>query len=79
MSTKPPTLYNAMAAFLGPLEAEYARIIAEGHPDMPVTISLGSYEHKTTLSVIKDMDRAHAAAFEAKIARDARRAKGTLL
>ena len=76
---KAPTLYDAVAAFLGPLEADYARIIAEYPRDMPVTVSLGNYEHKTTLGVIKDMDRAYAAAFEVKLKRDERKSKGTLL
>lgn len=77
--TKAPTLYDAISAFLGPLAAEYARIIDEGHPNMPVTVSLGNYEHKTTLKVIKDMDRAHHAAFEMKLKRDERKSRGTLL
>lgn len=79
MSDKAPTLYNAIAGFLGPLSADYARIIDEGSDDMPVTVSLGGYHHKTTLKTIKEMDRAYAAAFEAKCARDAKKARGTLL
>jgi len=79
MSEKAPTLYDAIAGFLGPLAAEYGRIIDEGSDDMPVTISLGNYPHKTTLKTIKEMDRAYYAAFEAKCKRDAKKAKGTLL
>lgn len=79
MSDKAPTLYDAIQGFLGPLVAEYGRIVDEGNPDMPVTISLGGYEHKTTLEAIKRLDRAHQAAFEAKCARDAKKAKGSLL
>ena len=77
--SKTPTLYDAIAAFLGPLAAEYARIIDEGNDDMPVTISLGGYHHETTLKAIKDLDRAHMAAFDAKCDRAARKAKGSLL
>ena len=77
--TKAPTLYDAIAGFLGPLAAEYARIIDEGSEDMPVTISLGGHVHETTLKVIKDLDLAHAAAFDAKCDRAARKAKGSLL
>lgn len=79
MKDKAPTLYDAIQGFLGPLVAEYARIVDEGNPDMPVTISLGGYEHKTTLEAIKQLNRAHQAAFEAKCARDAKKAKGSLL
>lgn len=79
MSDKAPTLYDAIAGFLGPLAADYARIIDEGSPDMPVTVFLGGYKHQTTLAAIKAMDRAYAAAFEAKCARDAKKARGSLL
>lgn len=77
--TKAPTLYDAMAGFLGPLSADYARIIDEGSDDMPVTVSLGGYEHQTTLETIKRMDRAYAHAFEVKCKRDATKSKGSLL
>ena len=76
---KAMTLYDAIARFLGPLSAEYARIIDEGSPDMPVTVSLGNYKHKTTLATIKAMDRAYAAAFETKQNRAAKKAVGSLL
>lgn len=79
MSGKTLTLYDAIAGFLGPLSAEYARIIDEGHPDMPVTVSLGGYDHKTTLATIKAMDRAYAAAFDEKCNRAAKKARGSLL
>ena len=79
MSDKAPTLYDAIAGFLGPLSAEYGRIIDEGNPDMPVTVSLGGYKHETTLAAIKAMDRAYYAAFEAKLKRDERKSRGTLL
>lgn len=74
-----PTLYEAISGFLGPLSAEYARIIDEGGDDMPVEVRLGGYVHTTTLASIKAMDRAHRAAFEAKCKRDARKSVGTLL
>lgn len=77
--SKAPTLYDAVAGFLGPLCAEYARIISEGDADMPVEVRLGGYTHKTTLRAIKDMDRAYAAAFDDKCKRSARKARGTLL
>lgn len=83
MTGRAPTLYDAVSGFLGPLAAEYARIIDEGSPDMPVTISLGGYKHETTLAVIKAMDRAHSAAFDAKqdraVKRHAKRAVGPLI
>lgn len=83
MSDKPKSLYDAVAAFLGPLSADYARIIDEGHDDTPVTVSLGGYDHETTLAVIKQLDRAYAAAFEDRCNRSAKRAerkaKGGLL
>lgn len=77
--SKAPTMYDAIAGFLGPLAAEYARIIDEGSDDMPVEINLGGYKHKTSLRAIKNLDRAYAAAFEAKCARDAKKARGSLL
>lgn len=48
MTTKAPSLYDAVAAFLGPLAADYARIIDEGPDDMPVTVSLDGYPHETS-------------------------------
>lgn len=74
-----PTLYDAVAGLLGPLAAEYARIIDEMHPTSPVEINIGGYVHKTTLSVIQDLDRAYAQAFETKCKRRERRSRGTLL
>jgi hypothetical protein len=79
MSKKAPTLYDAVSNFLGPLVAEYARLIDEWPAETPVTIKMGGYEHETTLQVLKDLDRAHGAAFDAKIARDAKKSVGTLL
>lgn len=76
---KTPTLYEAVEGFLGPLMAEYCRLIEEGSDDAPVTIMIGNYPHKTTLKAIKDLDRAHRAAFEAKCKRDEKRSRGTLL
>ena len=76
---KAPTLYDATAGLLGPLSAEYARIIDEGSPDMPVEIRLGNYVHKTTLRSIQELDRAYAAAFDEKCKRSERKARGTLL
>ena len=72
------TLFEAVRNFLGPLEAHYARIIEEGSPDMPVTISLGNYEYKTTLADIKALDRAYAKAFDDKMKRADRKSKGGL-
>lgn len=79
MAKEVPTLYDAIAGFLGPLSAEYGRLIAEGSDEMPVEIRLGGYVHKTTLAAIKRMDRAHFAAFEDKNRRAEKRARGTLL
>ena len=79
MTDKPPTMFDALRGFLGPLEAEYARIIDEGSPDMPVIVKLGGYEHKTTLATIKQLDRAYAAAFDERCRRSERKSKGTLL
>lgn len=79
MPKETPTLYDAIAGFLGPLTAEYARLIDEGADDMPVEVILGGYVHKTTLSAIKRMDRAYYAAFEEKNRRAEKRARGTLL
>lgn len=79
MSKPAPTLFDAVQAFLGPLEAEYCRLIEEGPRDLAVTIYLGGYKHETTLGLIKDLDRAYAAAHEAKLKRNERKSRGTLL
>lgn len=77
------TLTDAIAAFLGPLMADYARLIEEGDPDMPVTICFGGYEHATTLGAIQSLDRAYADTFErnqrAACRRRDRKAAGRLL
>jgi hypothetical protein len=72
------TLFEAVQRFLGPLAAQYCRIIEEGSPDMPVTIMLGGYEYKTTLADIKALDRAYAKAFDDKQKRACRKARGGL-
>lgn len=77
-----PTLYEAVQAFMGQISAEYGRIIEDGADDMPVFICLGrkdGYSVELKLSDLKRLDRAYAHAFEAKLARDAKKAKGTLL
>lgn len=79
MAKDVPTLYDAIAGFLGPLSADYARIIDEGDDDMPVEVHLGGYVHKTTLAAIKRMDRAYYHAFEDKCRRSEKKARGTLL
>jgi hypothetical protein len=84
---KPMTLSDAMAAFLGPLHAEYCRLIDEWAHDAPVQIILGrgkgettgGYIFQTTMGAIQDLDRAHQAAFEAKQNRAAKKAIGSLL
>lgn len=79
MAKDAPTLYDALAGFLGPLSAEYGSVIDKGKDDMPVEIRLGGYVHKTTLATIKRMDRAYYAAFEDKNRRAEKRSRGTLL
>lgn len=84
---KPMTLYDAMASFLGPLSADYCRLIDDWAHDAPVQIvlgrgkgeSTGGYIHHTTMGAIQDLDRAHQAAFEVKEKKSARRAVGSLL
>jgi hypothetical protein len=58
------TLPEAVAAFLGPLMAEYARLIEESDRDTVVTIMFGHHGYRTTLGVIQDLDRAYAETFE---------------
>lgn len=76
---KAKPLFDAVRDFLGPLEAQYCRIIDEGSPDMPVTILLGNYKYETTLADIKALDRAYAAAFDARLKRNEKKSKGSLL
>lgn len=79
MSEKAMTLYDAIQNFLGPMHAEYCRIITDSPPDTEVTILLGGYEYKTTMDDIQKLDRAYARAFDIKCKRDENKAKGTLL
>jgi hypothetical protein len=76
-------LIDAVGAFLGPIMAEYCRLIDEGDPAMPLTISLGGYQHETTLGVLQEIDRAYLAARErndkATCTRRNRKAVGPLL
>lgn len=84
---KPMTLYEAIQSFLGPLSADYCRLIDDWAHDAPVQIVLGrakgetsgGYIHHTTMGAIQDLDRAYQAAFEAKQNKAAKRAVGTLL
>lgn len=84
---KPMTLSDALAAFLGPMHAEYGRLIDEWANDAPVQIILGrdkgkdtgGYIFQTTMGAIQDLDRAYQKAFEDKCARDAKKARGSLL
>lgn len=73
MIPKGPTLFQAVGDFMGPLSAEYCRLIDEGDPDTPVIIKIGGYEHETTLKALKDLDRAYHRAHELKCAQDAAR------
>ena len=79
MKDSAPTLFEAVGGFLGPLLAEYARLVDEFSADTPVVIKIGGYEHETTLASIKALDRAYYAAFEAKCKREARKSVGSLL
>jgi len=84
---RPMTLFKASEALLGPLHAEYGRLLGELANDAPVQIILGrgkgettgGYIFQTTMGALQDLDRAHQAAFDAKVTRDAKKAKGTLL
>lgn len=82
---KPMTLFDAIQAFLGPMHAEYARLIDEWAHDAPVTIIFGrggddgGYRYNTTMGAIQDLDRAHQAAFDARQARAAKKAVGSLI
>ena len=79
-TTPPPlSIYQAVERFLGPLMAEYARLIDEGSPDMDVIMHIGGYRYATKLADLKALDRAFHAAFDAKLARSAKRSNGTLL
>ena len=80
MSNKPaPTLYAAVGGFLGPLLADCCRLVDECSDDAEVIVKVAGYSHKTTLKTIKDLDRAYAAAHEAKLKRDDKKRVGTLL
>jgi hypothetical protein len=58
------TLPEAVAAFLGPLMAEYAQLVECNDPETKVLLLIGTYGHETTLGVIRDLDRAYAETFE---------------
>lgn len=84
---KPMTMVAALSAFLGPMHADYSRLIDEWAHDAPVQIILGrrpdetsgGYIFNTTMGSIQDLDRAYQAAFDAKEKRAAKRSVGTLL
>lgn len=84
---KPMTMFEALNAFLGPLHAEYARLIDEWAHDAPVQIVLGrrpdettgGYIFNTTMGALQDLDRAHRKAFEDKCNRSAKKAGGSLI
>jgi hypothetical protein len=84
---KPMTLFEAIRSFLGPLHADYSRLIDDWAHDAPVQIVLGrakgettgGYIHHTTMGALQDLDIAYAAAFDAKEKKAAKRAVGTLL
>ena len=77
------TLTSSVRDFLGPIMAEYCRLIDEYSGDLPVEIHFGDHIHKTTLQEFKDLDRAFAQSLErakkAAASRKARKAVGTLL
>ena len=77
------TLIDAVRSFLGPIMAEYCRLIDEYDGELPVEIHFGGYVYKTTLQDFKDLDRALAKAQEksekAADARRKRKAVGTLI
>jgi hypothetical protein len=79
MTAERVTLYEAVQAFMGPIVAEYGRIVEDGQPDMPVRIILGGYTVEMTLADLQRLDRAYAQAFDQKLKRDERKARGTLL
>lgn len=84
---KPMSLFEALQSFLGPMHAEYGRLIDEWAHDAPVQIILGrakgeasgGYIFQTTMGAIQDLDRAYQFAFEDKQKRAAKKAVGSLL
>jgi hypothetical protein len=79
---KPPTLFDAIQWFLGPMHGDVGRLIDDWAPDAPVTITFGGpggYQHKTTMGKIQDLDRAYMAAHDAKMKRSEKKSRGTLL
>lgn len=78
--SKTPTLYTAIGNLLAPLWADKGDVIHDLAPDTPVIIKFGEVVvHSTTVEVFQDLDRAHVAAFDAKVKRDERRSRGSLL
>lgn len=76
---KAPTLMEAVEQFMGPLLAEYARLIEEGDPDAQLVLEIQGYRYFTKLRDLQTLDRAHSAAWDARQKRRANRAKATLL
>ena len=67
---KSPTLFEAVRNFLGPIAAEYARIIDEGDPEAEVTVKVYGYEAKVTLAELKALDKAYMTEFYRREKRD---------
>lgn len=76
-------LSEAVADFMGPLVAEYGRLISEYDGELPVIIKFGGYEYRTQLSAFQDLDKAFQKNQEqsekAAATRRKRKASGTLI
>ena len=70
MRKKPPTLFEAIQIFLGPIMAEACRIVEEGDAEADCTVSFYGYDVKMKLGDLQALDRAFAAEFRRKEARD---------
>ena len=74
--SKAPTLFEAVQLFLGPIVAEYARIIDEGDPEAECIVQVYGYKATLKLADLKRLDEAYSAAVyqrEAKIDRKFKR------
>ena len=70
MKVNKPTLYEAVQCFLGPIMAEYCRIIDEGDPKAEVIVKVYGYEAKLTLGDLQKLDEAYRTEFYRREKRD---------
>lgn len=74
-----PNLSDAVRSFLAPIMAEGCRVVDDGHPEMPVTVSFGPCTVEMKLADLKRLSDAFRDWVDANERRAEKRARGSLL